>query len=63
MSTLSDLSIDIQTRLMNGEEPDKVARDLEVPLDWVMVEVDNVAHQQAADAAELEEWLHMPRFG
>ena len=38
--TLSDLAIDIQARLMNGEEPYKIARDLEIPVDWVYHEAE-----------------------
>ena len=35
MSKISDLSIEIQDYLMQGVEPEKVAKLLNVPLRWV----------------------------
>ena len=39
MSRLSDLSVEIQTMLESGMEPEQIARVLEVPVAWVFVEL------------------------
>lgn len=35
MSRMSDLSIEIQDRLANGEDPKIIAKVMEIPIVWV----------------------------
>lgn len=39
MSRLSNLSVEIQTMLESGMEPEQIARVLEVPVSWVYAEL------------------------
>ena len=36
MSKMSDLAIDIQDRLDNGDKPEDIAKELDIPLEWVI---------------------------
>jgi hypothetical protein len=42
MAKLCELSADIQSRLMSGQEPGDIARALEVPLYWVLAEIEGL---------------------
>ena len=35
MSKMSDLAIDIQDRLDNGDKLEDIAKELDIPLEWV----------------------------
>lgn len=42
MSKMSDISIEIQDRLVSGQEPKIIAMVMEVPIVWVYAEVDSM---------------------
>ena len=41
MNTLSNLSIEIEERLLAGQEPREIARALEIPVSWVYEQRDS----------------------
>jgi hypothetical protein len=42
MSKMSDISIEIQDRLASDQEPQIIARVMEIPIQWVYAEVDSM---------------------
>ena len=40
MSRMSDISIEIQDRLADGEDPRIIAKVMEIPIAWVYAEVE-----------------------
>ena len=42
MSRMSDISIEIQDRLANGEDPKIIAKVMEIPIVWVYAEVESM---------------------
>lgn len=45
MSKMSDISIEIQERLVDGEEPKAIARAMNIPLTWVYATVELLESQ------------------
>lgn len=37
MSKMSDLMLEIEERLNAGESPQSIAKELDIPLEWVLV--------------------------
>jgi len=42
MSKMSDISIEIQDRLIDGQEPRIIAKVMEIPIQWVYAEVESM---------------------
>jgi hypothetical protein len=42
MSKMSDISIEIQDRLTDGQEPRIIAKVMEIPIQWVYAEVESM---------------------
>ena len=55
MSKMSDLNIQIQEYLMQGVEPEKVAKLLNVPLRWVTDTLDYMMESDEPDMSYPEE--------
>ena len=46
MSKMSDISIEIQDRLTDGEDPEIIARVMEIPIRWVYSELESVEYTE-----------------
>ena len=46
MSKMSDISIEIQGRLASDQEPDIIARVMEIPIQWVYAEVESMENTE-----------------
>ena len=55
MSKMSDLQIEIQERLMAGQDPEYISKWLEIPLDWVTDTLDHMMEQDEPDPGYGEE--------
>ena len=55
MSRMSDINIQIQEYLMQGVEPEKVAKLLNVPLLWVTDTLDSMMESDEPDMSYPEE--------
>lgn len=55
MSKMSDLEIEIQERLMAGQDPEYISKWLEIPLDWVKDTLDHMMEQDEPDPGYGEE--------
>jgi len=55
MSKMSDLDIEIQDYLIQGVEPERIAKILNVPLVWVTDTLDRMMEQDEPDLAYGEE--------
>lgn len=42
MSRMSDISLEIQDRLVDGQEPKIIAMVMEIPITWVYAEVESM---------------------
>lgn len=46
MSKMSDISIEIQDRLADGEDPEIIARVMEIPIRWVYSEAETLEYAE-----------------
>jgi len=46
MSRMSDISLEIQNRLADGEDPRIIAKVMEVPIVWVYAEVGSLEYSE-----------------
>ena len=55
MSKMNDLQIEIQERLMAGQDPEYIAKWLEIPLRWVTDTLDYMMESDEPDLSYGEE--------
>ena len=55
MSKMSDLQIEIQERLMAGQDPEYISKWLEIPLSWVTDALDSMMESDEPDMSYPEE--------
>lgn len=46
MSKMKDISIEIQDRLSNDQEPTIIAKVMEIPIQWVYAEIDSLGFSE-----------------
>ncbi len=46
MSRMSDISIEIQDRLADGEDPKIIAKVMEIPIVWVYAEIESLEYSE-----------------
>lgn len=46
MSRMSDISIEIQDRLADGEDPKIIAKVMEIPIVWVYSELESLEYSE-----------------
>lgn len=54
MSKMSEMSLEIQERLANGEEPRSIANSLNIPVNWVHAVEDDYLYITADDYADVD---------
>lgn len=61
MSKMSDISVEVQNRLVSGQNPQFISKHMEIPLDWVLSEEANLTLDNIVDVEDYDNYLE-PSF-